>query len=86
MWIDFFNFTEDLCLVLQTDMWTNFAATGNPNGEALATVQWKPILDEAGPLQCLHIADGLTFGDLPEVERIQFWDRLYAEYGGENYN
>lgn len=63
-------------------MWTQFAATGNPNCSEMGDTVWEPIGQPptAGrPMQCLNITDTLSVIDLPETDRIAFWDRLYRD-------
>lgn len=72
-------------------MWTQFAATGNPNcaemdGMADEACEWQPVqksksADRTVPFKCLEIGDTqLRFVDLPETERIAIWEELYAKY------
>ncbi|EDW77043.1 uncharacterized protein Dwil_GK22160 [Drosophila willistoni] len=58
-------------------MWTSFAATGDPNCEAIAPVKWDP-LRPGGPELCLNIADGLEFIPLPESKQFVVWDSFYT--------
>lgn len=64
-------------------MWTQFAATGDPNCvEMEMDDRWLPVTGESdGPFKCLEIGDAqLRFIDLPESERIGFWEELYRKY------
>lgn len=62
-------------------MWTQFAATGDPNCAEMGDVRWLPVDHGAGgPIKCLNIGATLDFIDLPETERIAFWEQLYAEH------
>lgn len=59
-------------------MWTQFATTGNPNGDELKTIKWQQLVKSTAPLKCLNIADELSFIDLPETKRLEFWDSIFA--------
>lgn len=67
----------------QVNIWTQFAATGNPNGAKLAAdgVALWPHTDRASGAspqgyKCLNIGDHLELIDLPEMERLRFWEQL----------
>lgn len=61
-------------------IWTEFAKSGQPNCEEISEVEWQPIVLSAGdPFKCLNIADDVKIVDLPEHERMQLWDGLYAK-------
>lgn len=63
-------------------MWTHFAATGNPNCATMGDTVWEPITAAPTtdrPHQCLNITDTLGVIDLPESDRIAFWDQLYRD-------
>lgn len=68
-------------IFVQVNYLTSFAKTGNPNAEASESiVHWDPI--EAGkPLKCLNLSHEPTFVDLPENDRMQFWDAVYKRAG-----
>ena len=54
--------------------WTNFIATGDPNGPELP--QWPPF--EPGTTRVMELGDHPGTADLAEPERIAFWRRFYA--------
>lgn len=61
---------------------TAFAKTGDPNNEALGPVNWEPVALETSEknsyrYKCLNVSNNVTFIDVPELERMQYWDRLY---------
>lgn len=56
---------------------TEFAVSGNPNNETLLPAKWEPVENDK-PFKCLNIADDVTFIDLPENEKIEVWNSLYA--------
>lgn len=60
---------------------TSFAKTNDPNNDVIAPVQWKPLaietLNDKPQYKCLNIADDVSFIDLPEMERMHFWDEVY---------
>nr|QCC89027.1 carboxylesterase 12 [Meteorus pulchricornis] len=52
--------TEHLIIQRFTEMWTNFAKTGNPTPQItdLIPIEWKPV-DSSNEYKCLHITDKL---------------------------
>lgn len=61
---------------IQVNIWTNFAECGNPNYEPYG---WEPVTDETVDYKCLNIGNELSVIDLPEANRMEFWDNLYDE-------
>lgn len=59
-------------------MWTQFSSTGNPNGDELKTVIWEHLVKSTAALKCLNISDELSFIDLPETKRLEFWDSIFG--------
>jgi carboxylesterase type B len=49
--------------------WTNFAASGNPNGPGLPA--W-PRFDPQQPTT-LHFSDGIHIGTVPDMATLEFW-------------
>lgn len=47
-------------------------------------VQWDP-LELSKPHKCLNVSDELTFCDLPENDRLTFWDSVYDKVGTKLY-
>lgn len=66
------------------DAWTLFARTGNPNGESNDAVDWKPLELErsSGEIsyKCMNFDAETTFSELPELERMPFWDEIYSKF------
>lgn len=61
---------------LQISIFTKFAATGNPQVHG-----WNPS-DHDVPLTGYNIHDiQSTFGELPEVHRMEVWDTFYDANG-----
>lgn len=61
------------------NLWTEFARTGNPNGEQTRQlVQWDPV-QPGEPLRCLNLSQELTYVEMPELDRMHFWDSLYEK-------
>ncbi|XP_051862785.1 uncharacterized protein LOC127565909 [Drosophila albomicans] len=61
-------------------MFTEFARRSNPN--ALLTkpqVEWKPIVSKEGQRMCLNISDKLDCLPQPELENLQFYDKLFKQ-------
>lgn len=63
-------------LNFQIGIWTQFAETGNPNGDILKDIQWNPIYDADTWYRCLNIAEKLEVVNYPEWNRLKFWDSL----------
>lgn len=63
--------------------WTSFARTGNPNNDIIAPVQWEPVAFDSKSneleniYKCLNIANEVSYVDLPEYDRMQYWDEMY---------
>lgn len=64
------------------DCLTSFAKYSNPNNNTIHPVQWHPITFDATDkpqYKCLNIADDVSFIDLPELDRMYFWDQIYKQ-------
>lgn len=66
------------------ECFTQFARTGNPNHDVIAPVKWEPVQvshnDAGQPVyKCLDIDDEIRFIEMPELDRMYLWDRLYDE-------
>ncbi|XP_030373447.1 esterase B1 [Scaptodrosophila lebanonensis] len=59
------------------DIWTSFAANGDPNCETLESVKFAP-LEKGGDVKCLNIGEQFEFKTLPELEKLELWDRFYT--------
>lgn len=60
-------------------LWTEFARTGNPNGELTRPlVEWNAVQSN-GPMECLNFSNDLVNIEMPELERMRFWDTLYQK-------
>ena len=65
---------EDWCLTdTMSSYWTNFASSGNPNGEGLP--YWPAF--GGGLADTMHFGASLGVGDAPFTERLAFWDRHF---------
>lgn len=63
--------------VLQVELWTSFAITGNPNSdENESKIQWEPVSKDGIP-KCMNITNELEFIELPEYDRMKFWDTIW---------
>lgn len=60
--------------------WTNFAKTGNPNGEGLP---YWPKYDENGKT-VMHFRNGTELTGRPDKERIDFWNSYFARLRAED--
>lgn len=66
------------------ETFTTFARTGDPNNDTIGAVQWKPIAFDANDnitpkYKCLNIAKDVSYIDSPELDRMQYWDRIYKQ-------
>lgn len=78
---------EDTTIKRMTRLWTNFAKYGNPipSKDELLNVDWKPITKNH--FQYLNIDKELSIGtdEIPEANRMKFWDSLYEQYPYAKY-
>ncbi|XP_068155030.1 esterase B1-like [Drosophila tropicalis] len=59
-------------------IWTQFAATGNPNTQRIPEMDtWHPANKSDKVLKCLNISDDLKFIDMPEWPHLKIWESLY---------
>ncbi|XP_055902166.1 esterase B1-like [Eupeodes corollae] len=58
-------------------LWTQFAATGDPNVSDKSDVKWKQIERNGKLFQCLNISDNLEMIDFPESKKLELWDSMY---------
>lgn len=58
-------------------IWTKFATDGNPNPKTISPVKWEPLAVKQPPFKCLNISDELEIIELPETNRMAFWDSMY---------
>ncbi|XP_004518261.1 esterase B1 [Ceratitis capitata] len=57
-------------------IWTQFAATGNPNAkdlQGMERVVWEPVRESQPSYKCLNIGEKLEFIDWPEMEKVKVW-------------
>ncbi|XP_032289545.1 esterase B1 isoform X1 [Drosophila virilis] len=59
------------------DIWTSFAANGDPNCESIKQLKFAPLESET-QIQCLNIGQDFEFKTLPELEKLQLWDSFYS--------
>lgn len=60
---------------------TEFARSGDPNNDTIAPVQWKPVtLDDQKLYKCLNMAKEVSFVDMPEHDRMLYWDSIYKQF------
>lgn len=62
--------------LLQNSICTSFATSGKPTHPAIAQLNWEPVRGPA-PFKCLNICEQLSVIELPNTERVQFWESLY---------
>lgn len=63
---------------------TTFARFGNPNNELIAAIDWQPVTfgsadQKEYSYKCLNISNELSYIDLPDFERMPFWDEIYEQ-------
>lgn len=63
-------------------LWTNFAKVGNPTphpeDDTLNKVTWSPV--KLNEISCLEIGENLKQTNLPDEDRMLFWNDIYEEY------
>ena len=64
-----------------SDYWVNFAKSGNPNAPGLPT--WRAFNGETGRVQ--YLGDPIAAGDVPNIERLQVFDAVYAGVRGKPF-
>lgn len=73
---------EDQCVDKLVKLWTNFAKYGNPTPkeklDSLINVEWPKATKDA--LHYLEIGNTFDVGKEPDMERVEFWDKLYEKY------
>uniref|UniRef100_A0A1B0EZA8 Carboxylic ester hydrolase n=1 Tax=Phlebotomus papatasi TaxID=29031 RepID=A0A1B0EZA8_PHLPP len=69
---------------LMVEIYTSFAINGNPNNELLTKImgEWKPAT-RTRPTICCNIANPPQIMDLPEKDRVIFWEGLYEDSKGQ---
>ncbi|KAH8420683.1 hypothetical protein KR222_000536 [Zaprionus bogoriensis] len=60
------------------DIWTSFAASGDPNCESIKNVNFEPLECEED-IKCLNISDKREFKTLPELKKMELWNQFYAK-------
>ncbi|EDW14174.1 esterase B1 isoform X2 [Drosophila mojavensis] len=59
------------------DIWTSFAANGDPNCESIKQLKFAPLQDET-KVECLNIGQDFEVKMLPELPKLHLWDGFYA--------
>lgn len=59
------------------DIWTSFAANGDPNCESIKQLKFAPLEIET-QIQCLNIGQDFEFKTLPELDKLHLWDSFYS--------
>jgi carboxylesterase type B len=66
------------------NIYVNFATTGNPNIDD--DVTWKPLQNVTDPVNVLNIgSEANSFIQLPELERLSLFDKIYESEGVSVY-
>lgn len=70
---------EDITQKRMSRMWANFAKYGNPTPvlDPLLEIIWNPVTD-SDKVSFLDISENLRQDSDPEIERMKFWDKIYA--------
>ncbi|XP_069696446.1 esterase E4-like [Periplaneta americana] len=84
---DYFNFpgsnyskTDEQMVDILTELYTNFAITGNPTPQPSSLSDWKPI-SSPDALEYAHITlEGVHMGKNLHKEEFEFWDSLPIGY------
>lgn len=73
-WLNSSAYQVYVCLI-EVEVWTQFATTGNPG--TAKTPGWLPVAKGNSTLKCINFNAQNTFIDLPESDRVAFWDNLW---------
>ncbi|KAH8312508.1 hypothetical protein KR044_011128, partial [Drosophila immigrans] len=68
---------EHKIITAMIDIWTSFAANGDPNCDSIKNLKFSPLQNETD-FQCLNISEQLEVKTLPELEKIQLWNSFYS--------
>lgn len=60
------------------DIWTSFAAKGDPNCDSIRHVKFMPLKDESN-IKCFNISTEREFKPLPELEKLLLWSSFYDD-------
>lgn len=70
------------------EIFSTFAAVGNPNNQLIEPIEWKPCAFENSTQQndrnnckILNVSNEVSFIDWIDTERMQFWDKIYEQLG-----
>uniref|UniRef100_A0A1B0G6M7 Carboxylic ester hydrolase n=1 Tax=Glossina morsitans morsitans TaxID=37546 RepID=A0A1B0G6M7_GLOMM len=72
---------EYKCIERLVGMWTQFAASSNPNYEKDQNELWLPVTMaslEKNQLKCLNIADDLKIIEVPDMDKLLVWEGFYT--------
>lgn len=69
---------EWLTISRMIETWTTFAERGDPNNMLIEPINWRPITSTK-EYMCLNISNDLSYIELPEKKRMEFWDSLYEK-------
>lgn len=64
---------------MKVNIWTTFAATGNPNCRYTDGCDWLPAVQDGcvdKPVLCLNLDETCSVMELPEFRRADFWDQM----------
>lgn len=70
---------ERMCEIFST-----FASVGDPNNKFIAPIHWQPVVNETADqtsykYKCLNVSNEVSYIEWPDLERMQFWDKVYNE-------
>lgn len=68
------------------EIFSTFATVGDPNNQSIEPIEWKPIKLEKITDQndinhnVLNISNEVSYINWNDLERMQFWDEIYAQF------
>lgn len=66
------------------EIFSTFASIGEPNNKSIAPFHWQPVVNQTADqtsykYKCLNVSKEVSYIDWPDLERMQFWDKIYDE-------
>lgn len=72
------------------EIFSTFAAVGDPNNQSIEPIQWNPCTFETNTendpnggdnYKILNVSNDISYIDCMDLKRMQFWDEIYQQLG-----